>query len=132
MPDDHEVLRSLSPDQALERARAGLIEGEYWQQVLKDLHEVHDGVHAIADLLMGSTLAVLGLLPLVEHAGTGSLETIVEANKAAITRLHAMQRTLTGTLELSDGRSKMLLETAQAIADSLGVELDTGDDEAER
>ena len=131
MPDFHEVLESLTAEQALERAHAGLIESEYWQQVLKDLHELHDGVHAIADLLMSSTLAVLGLLPLVEQAGTGSLETIVESNKAAITMLHAMQRTLTGTLELSDGRSKMLLETAQVIADSLGIELDTGDGEAE-
>lgn len=127
MPDDQDALRSLTPEQALERARAGKLESEYWQLVLADLHTLHDGVHAIADELQSSTLAVLGLLPIVHSVGGTPLETIVEANRSAMVRLRAMQSTLAGMLELVDGRSKVSLEVIQSIADSLGLKLPDDD-----
>lgn len=132
MTDDQEVIRSLNQEQAIERARATALEAEYWRQVLDDLHELHEGVHAIADELQSSTLAVLGLLPLVEQAGTGSLETIVTANNAGMRRLRLMQETLTRTLDLVGGRAKVTQQTIDAAAEALGIELDNGDDEAER
>jgi len=131
MLEDQDALRSLTPEQALERAKAGKLEAEYWQLVLGDLHNLHDRVHEIARQLESSTLAVLGLLPIVHSVGVKPLETIVEANRSAMVTLRSMQRTLVAMLELVDGRSKVSLEVIQAIADSLGIELPDDDHEAE-
>lgn len=128
---DQDAIRSLSPEQAIERLRAGHLEGQYWQQVLTDLHDLHDNVHAIASELERSTLAVLGLLPMVHSVGVKPLETIVDANKASMLKLRAMQKVVNGSLELIDGRSKVLDEVLQAIADGLGLELADDGDEAE-
>lgn len=129
MTDDREALETLNPEQAAERIRAGLLELEYWRQVLTDLHDLHDGVHAVAGELERSTLSVLGLLPLVHSVGVKPLETIVEANKTGLEQLHAMQRKLIATLELVDGRSVASRSTLETIAASFGLELDDDDDQ---
>jgi hypothetical protein len=128
MPDDREVLLSLSPEQVLERAKAGQLELEYWLKVLDDLHELHEGVHAVAAEVQRSTLAVLGLLPLVKEAGAGSLASIIDANSISIKRLRLMQETLGRSLDLVNGRGKMHSETVATIAEAAGVELERGDD----
>lgn len=131
MPDDHEVLLSLNSEQVLERAKASELELEYWRKVIDDLHELNYGIHAVAAELERSTLAVLGLLPLVKQAGAGSLETIVNANDGAMRRLRLMQETSMRTLDLVNGRSVVHSETAAAIAEAAGVELKRDDDQAD-
>lgn len=128
MPDQSEVIASLTREQALERAQFGQLEMEYWLKVLDDLHEVNQQVHAIAGSILDSTGAVLGLLPLVTQAGTGSIETILTSNKAALKRLHELSATVDATLELIDGRGKVHKAVVQALAETLGVDLpDRGD-----
>jgi hypothetical protein len=129
MPDDREVLLTLSSEQLLERAKAGELELEYWLKVLDDLHELHEGVHAVAAEVERSTLAVLGLLPLVKQAGVAPLETIIDANSDSLKRLRLMQETLGRSLDLVDGRSKVHGKTIIVLARAAGVELDRDDDE---
>lgn len=129
MPDDREALESLNPEQAAERIRAGLLEVEYWRQVLADLHDLHDGVHQVAGELERSTLSVLGLLPIVHSVGMQPLETIVDANKQGLERLRAMQKRLIATLELVDGRSRSSSAVLETIAASFGLSLDEHDEQ---
>lgn len=129
MEGDLDVIRNLSGDQVVERAKALLLEVEYWRQVLADCTKVGgsllDGSHAVVE----ATVAALTLTPLVDPLHLPLVASIVEQQRKALDALKAIGDTLDGTIDLADGRQKALEPVGRELRRAAGLD-DDDDDQA--
>jgi hypothetical protein len=129
---DVDIIRSLSGEQVAERAKALLLEAEYWQQVLADCTRVNDGVLEASRAVIETASTCLPLLRLVDPTALPLVEAIVEQQRLALTALKAIAETLDGTIELADGRYKALEPVASELRQAAGLEPDDDDQAVEQ
>lgn len=127
MPDDHEPIEGLSGDQLAERAKALLLEAEYWQLVLDDCGTINDAVLASTTAVIDSTSAAIGVVALVGPHNLPAIESVLGGNRAALDSLRTIGESLERVLELAEGRAKALAPVVAAVRAAAG--LDDGDDD---
>lgn len=127
MHDEHTPLGDLTPEQIVERGRAIIVEGEYWQQVLSDCQTIADALSQVTEQLATSTVAACSLLPFAGPVGSTFVADVVEANAQAMPQVMRCVETLRGLIRLADGRGTMLDGTIAELGLAAGVEPSDGE-----
>jgi len=122
MTDELEVIAGLSPEQRVERAKAVLLEVEYWRLILGDLSDVGSGARDVAAAIMASTESAGVLGPHLSREGYTHAETIVAENRKALAALTEVSAGLDRLADLAEGRTKAVEPIVGALLQRAGDE----------
>jgi len=131
MPDDHEAIEGLSGDQLAERAKALLLEAEYWQLVLDDCRSINDGLLEVSTQVIESTSALILIVGAVGPDQVALVDPVLRANRAAQDGLLTVAAGLERVLELAEGRAKAIEPVIAALRSAAGVNDDDDDDQGD-
>src|SRR5690348_16779518 len=102
MPYDHDAIEGLSGDQLVERAKALVLEAEYWQLVLDDCRSINDAVLAATNAVLDSTGAAITVAACLDPGTMESVQPVLEGNRAALNSLSTIGESLGRMLELAE------------------------------
>lgn len=131
MTDELDVVAGLLPEQVVERARALLLEAEYWRHMLEDLREVGAGARDVTTAILTSTESALELAALGHSAAIVPVGRIIAENRTALDALVQVAAGLDRLAELAEGRQKSLEPVSDALMRAAGVEPGAAPDGAE-
>lgn len=131
MSEHEHPIHDLTPAQVVERAKALLDEGAYWQQVLADCGSIAHELEAVVDQLLASTVAASLALRPGGAFTSDSLAIITGCNAEAMQAVRRGMEVALGLVRLAEGRGIMLDGTIAELEVASGVQLDDDDDEVE-
>jgi hypothetical protein len=122
MTDELEVIAGLSPEQRVERAKAVLLEAEYWRLILGDLRDVGRGARDVAAAIVTSTESAVALVPQLDAGRLTHVEVVVVENRKALDALTEVSAGLDRLADLAEGRTKAVEPIVAALLRAAGVE----------
>lgn len=127
MDSDLDTIRQLDGAQVAERAKALMLECEYWQHVLDDCAKVNDAVLAGTNAVVEAKVAAIALLLLADPPMVELVGTIIAQQRKALESLRAIVDGLDGMIKLAAGRQKALEPVALELRRAAGLEPDDDD-----
>ena len=122
MTDELEVIAGLEPEQIVERAKALVLEAEYWRHVLGDCRTGAAALRGVVGAIINSTTSALALVLQLEPGLLVHAESVVAHNRRAMDEVEKVIDVLDGIVTLSDGRAKALAPVGDALRRAAGVE----------
>ena len=129
MENELRMIEQLEPEQVIERAKAVMLEIDYWRHVLDDSAKVNDGVLAATSAVLEALAPALVLLSLLPPERQQLIAAIVEQLRVAVEQLKAIGDANGDTVDLADGRCKALEPVGAAMRRAAGLDPD-GDEPA--